>query len=118
MFVTSKADSKLAVLKPNDEVLIMLPDKTYTLLSSWQGPFTVIKSCSPLNYIVDVRGNHKLFYINMLKQYYSRPEDQVEENSTSESFGVRHANTVSVIDNGDGDTTDDDFTQLIPCPVL
>lgn len=57
---------KLIILEHNDKVLLLLPKKTDTLLSSWRGPFTVVNKCSPLNYIVDVRGNHKLLHITSL----------------------------------------------------
>lgn len=40
---------KLPVLKQKDEVLILLPDKSETLLSSWQGPFLVFKHSSAVN---------------------------------------------------------------------
>lgn len=48
---------KLRTLKRNEEVLIMLPDKTDTLVTSWQGSFTEVKQTSPVNYLVDVRGS-------------------------------------------------------------
>lgn len=89
---------KLAILKPNDEVLLQLSEKRNTLLTSWQGPFTVIKQTSPVNYIIDVRGNHKLFHVNTLKPYHSRDESKVEEISTPTSIQIRHANAVSMID--------------------
>lgn len=38
----------LVTLKPNDEVLFMLPDKSSTLLISWLGLFQVISSLSKL----------------------------------------------------------------------
>lgn len=52
---------KLATLKANEEELIIFPDKANTLLSSWQGPFQVIKRSSPVNYVVDVRGQINFF---------------------------------------------------------
>lgn len=33
----------LHTLKPNDEILILLPEKTSMLLTSWHGPFMVVK---------------------------------------------------------------------------
>lgn len=50
---------KLRTLKLNDNDLLLLAEKTNTLLTSWQGSFTVVKRTSPVNYIVDVRENHK-----------------------------------------------------------
>lgn len=74
---------KMRTLKSNDKVLLLLSETTNTLLTSWQGPLAVVKQTSPVNYIVDLRGNHKLFHVNMLKQYHSRDESPVEETSTS-----------------------------------
>lgn len=67
--VYSNRGQKLSTLKLNDLVLILLPEKTDTLLTSWQGPFTVIKQCSPVNSPVDVRGSHKISHTDMLKWY-------------------------------------------------
>lgn len=92
-----KKNRKLLGLKPKNEMLILLPDKSDTLLTSWQGPFSVIKHCSPVNYLADVNGNHKLFHINMLKQYYSGSENQLQEISTvTPSTSRLYANSVSL----------------------
>lgn len=62
---------KLNSLKANDGILIMVPDKVNISLSSWKGTFKDTKRCSTVNYVVDVRGNHKIFHINMLKKYFT-----------------------------------------------
>lgn len=71
-----------------------------------------------MNYIIVVRGSHKLFYINMLKKYYSWAEDQVEATLTNTPSSVRHANTVSAIENVDKETCDAGFPKGIPYPIL
>lgn len=50
----------------------MLPDKSNNLLTFWQGPFEVIKRISPVNYVIDVRGNHNTFHFKMLKTVHHR----------------------------------------------
>lgn len=84
----------------------MLPEKTDTLLTLCQGPFTVIKQCMPVNYVVDIRGNHKAFHTDMLKWYYARDKDQVEEILKPISSDVRNANTALMIDNIDEEAND------------
>lgn len=100
---------KFTTLKVNDEVLVMLPERSDTLLTSWQGPFTMVKWCSPANHLTDVRGNQKLFPVNMLKIYFVREKEQVEEISTSPSEDGAMANSVFVTD--DMDETDDGFQE-------
>ncbi|KAJ1142593.1 hypothetical protein NDU88_008907, partial [Pleurodeles waltl] len=39
--------SKLRVLQPEDQVLIMRPTSDHKLLAKWQGPYRVIKAVSP-----------------------------------------------------------------------
>lgn len=56
---------------------------------------TFIYQCSLVNYIVDIRGPHKVFHVDMLRKYYARDEDQVKEILTPTSTDVRHANTAS-----------------------
>lgn len=40
---------KLTTLRVNNEVLIMQPECTNTLLTPWQEPFAIVKCCSPVN---------------------------------------------------------------------
>lgn len=105
---------KLRTLKLNDNDLLLLAEKTNTLLTSWQGPFTVVKRTSTVNYLVDVRENHKKSIGNILKQYHSRNESPVEETSTS-STEPRHANTVSIIHDVH-EETHDGFAEGVPYP--
>ena len=68
------AKAKPRKLKVNDKVLVLLPSDQSKLLVQWQGPYTVVDTKHENNYVVDVRGNLKLFHINLLKQYFERDE--------------------------------------------
>lgn len=57
--------------KPNDEVLVLLPESSNKLLMTWKGPFRVLK-CKNVDYLIDMNGKHKLFHANMLKKYFRR----------------------------------------------
>ena len=59
-------------LKVDDEVLVLLPDNTNKLLTSWQGPYKVLKVMNKVDYLVDVKGKKKLYHINLLKKYIRR----------------------------------------------
>ena len=63
-------------LKPDDQVLIMLPTDHNKLLLQWKGPFKVIEKVNPYDYKLDINGKVKTFHINMLKQYIARDQDQ------------------------------------------
>lgn len=75
-----------------------------------------MKCCSPVNYITDIRGHHKIFHINMLKKYIAMEEDDVKGNLTQASNDVVMPNSVSLFD--DTDNGEDGFKDGIPFPVL
>ena len=54
--------------------MVLLPSDQSKLLVQWQGPYTVVDTKHENNYVVDVRGNLKLFHINLLKRYFERDE--------------------------------------------
>ena len=58
--------------KVGDEILLLLPDSSNKLLSSWKGPYTVTEVKSKVNYMINKDGKSKLFHVNMLKPYYRR----------------------------------------------
>ena len=68
------AKAKPCKLKVNDKVLVLLPSDQSKLLVQWQEPYTVVDTKHENNYVVDVRGNLKLFHINLLKRYFERDE--------------------------------------------
>lgn len=56
--------------KPGDQVLLLLPTSHRKLQASWQGPFTVLKRVSPVDYRIDIPGrrkNQRVFHCNMLR---------------------------------------------------
>ena len=68
--------------EPGHEVLVLLPDSKKKLLTSWSGPFKVVKKIGKVNYILDVDGSEKLFHANLLKRFFRR--DSNENNSVFE----------------------------------
>lgn len=67
--------AKLRELSVGDKVLILLPMTKNKLLMKWKGPYEVIKRISKVNYSIMIKGQLKVFHINMLKQYHEREED-------------------------------------------
>ena len=65
---------KLRELKSGDKVLVLLPTDKRKLMLTWSGPYDVIERVSEVNYKIQVKGLSKIFHINMLKEYYERPE--------------------------------------------
>ena len=61
--------------EPGDKVLALLPIPGVSLQARYNGPYTVNKKLSDVNYIVNTPGRRKqkqLFHINMLKKYIDR----------------------------------------------
>ena len=59
--------------QPGDQVLVLLPTSTQKLYAQWQGPYQIVKR---KDYVVDMhdrRKKHRLFHVNMLKQFVSPP---------------------------------------------
>lgn len=104
----------MTTLRANEEVLILLPVRTGTLLTSWKGPF--VKRCSPINYIHDVRGNKKICPYRHVEKILPREEGHVEETLAQASkYGAR-VNTLAMINDRDG--VNDGFREGIPFPVF
>ena len=78
--------------KQGDEILLLLPDSTNKLLTSWKGPYSIIAVKSNLNYVIDVGGNHKLFHVNLLKPYVRRATTNcmflMDETPTLDYLGI------------------------------
>lgn len=92
---------------------MILPKRSDTLLTSWQGPFHVVNKCFPVNYLVDVRGNNKLFHVNMLKRYSVHEEDPAAESlmSTLQDVAMVAVVTDDVESNGG-------LQEGVPLPVF
>ena len=71
--------ARMRVLKPNDQVLVLLPTTHNKLLAKWQGPYKVIRRLGKVTYEVDIpgaRSRKKVYHINLLKKWHS---DEAQE---------------------------------------
>ena len=60
-------------LKPDEQVLVLLPTSNNKLLAQWQGPYRVLRRVGKVDYEIympDKRKRKKIFHINMLKKWY------------------------------------------------
>ena len=60
-------------LKPEEEVLVLLPISSNKLLAHWQGPYHVLHRLGKVNYEVympDKRNRRTVFHVNMLKKWH------------------------------------------------
>ncbi|GFN97038.1 reverse transcriptase [Plakobranchus ocellatus] len=67
--------AELRSLKPDDKVLVLLPQTKNKLLMRWQGPYIVRERISKVDYVVNVKGIDKVYHINILKPYHEREEE-------------------------------------------
>ena len=91
-------------LKVGDEILVLLPDNSNKLLTTWQGPYKVLKVLNKVDYLVDVKGKEKLYHINLLKKYIRR--STICLNVADESIGNKYLSSpvvnVCVLDSSEG----------------
>ena len=62
-------------LNIGDKVIIVLPMYSNKLLMQWKGPYEVVEKVGINDYRVNIVDDHKLFHINMMKQYYEWSDD-------------------------------------------
>ncbi|XP_070576339.1 uncharacterized protein [Ptychodera flava] len=58
-----------------DKVLVLLPSSTHKLSAQWQGPFTVVRKVSNVDYEIERGGRRKpkrVYHINMLRAWKER----------------------------------------------
>ena len=70
-------NARMRELKPNDQVLILLPTSHNKLLAKWQGPYKVLRRLGKVNYEVDMPGTRsrkKVLHINLLKKWQESAE--------------------------------------------
>lgn len=60
------------VFEPDDEVLLLLPEKRNKLQVAWQGPYKVLERVGQCDYRISVGGKPKLYHANLLKTYIRR----------------------------------------------
>ena len=69
--------ARMRELKPNDQVLVLLPTTHNKLLAKWQGPYEVVRRKEKVTYEVSMpgaRNRKKVFHINLLKKWFE-PEE-------------------------------------------
>ena len=72
-YFNSKA--KVRSFQPGDKVLLLLPTHSNKLLAQWQVPYDILKSVSKVNYMVNVRGEPKVYHTNMIKRFTPDPNN-------------------------------------------
>ena len=70
---------KLRVLRPDDLVLVLLPNKENKFFTQWLGPYKVNRQINEVDYEVMVKDKPKVYHIDMLKQYFEKPVEVIEE---------------------------------------
>ena len=70
-------------LAVGDEVLLLLPDSKKKLLMAWAGPYKIVEKRNRTNYVINIKGEQKLFHANLLKKYHRRISAQ--QNITDET---------------------------------
>ena len=56
---------------------MLLPTANNKLLLQWKGPYRIMEKKGQCDYVIDMDGQKKIFHANMLKKYYSRPEEDM-----------------------------------------
>ena len=83
----------MRVLKPDDQVLVLLPTTQNKLLAKWQGPYKVFHRMGKVTYEVDIpgaRSRKKVYHINLLKKWYN---DESEETACMVQVHVDNSGT-------------------------
>jgi len=66
---------KSELLRKRDEILVLLPTDSNKLLLQWKGPFEILERVRGDNYRIQLVGTTKTFHANMLKEYWSREQE-------------------------------------------
>ena len=91
--------ARIRVLKPDDQVFVLMPTTQNKLLAKWQGPYKVVRRMGKVTYGVDIpeaRSRKKVYCINLLKKWYN-----------NESEDTACMVQVHVDNSGTGDELDD-----------
>jgi hypothetical protein len=60
-----------------DKVLVLLPSSASNLQALWQGPYTVIRQTSPVDYEIQLTNKRKkkqILHVNLLRKWQAREE--------------------------------------------
>lgn len=93
------AKAKKRRFQVGDKCLVLLPTSTNKLLAQWTGPYEVVEVCSPLTYKLDVKGVAKRMHINMLKPYYSAPNQSAVAVAGWEPASAEKEGLLSIVRN-------------------
>ena len=69
------------------KVVLLLPTDNNKLLLQWKGPFEVIERIGEVDYKIEVGRKVKIFHANLLKRYYEREPEKME-NEISKLAGI------------------------------
>lgn len=70
------------VFLPGDQVFALLPIVSSPFQAKFSGPYSVVKKVSDQNYVIatpNLRSSTQLCHINLLKPYYSREQQTVDQ---------------------------------------
>ncbi|XP_065282035.1 uncharacterized protein [Dermacentor albipictus] len=65
--------AKARIMRPGDQVLLLLPTEHNKLAMKWKGPYVVKERKGEVDYVVDINGVGKTFHANMLKYHTREP---------------------------------------------
>ena len=94
--------------KPDDEVLVLLPDSNKKLLVSWRGPFKVLERRNKVDYLIDDPKGPKLYHANLLKKYHRRAQVNL-------AYVMDDTSTVEDACSSAGPLEAEDLDDLVPC---
>ncbi|XP_050030532.2 uncharacterized protein [Dermacentor andersoni] len=64
--------AKARIMRPGDQVLLLLPTEHNKLAMRWKGPYVIKERKGEVDYVVESNGAVKTFHANMLKKYHTR----------------------------------------------
>ncbi|XP_055865631.1 uncharacterized protein LOC129928743 [Biomphalaria glabrata] len=70
---------KLRYFEPGDKVKLLLPDKKNKFFIKWQGPFTILRKVTDVDYEININNRNKVFHINMLQKYNEATDTEEED---------------------------------------
>ncbi len=89
-------------LIPGQQALLLLPTDNNKLLMQWKGPFKVLEKLNKHNYRLDINGKVRTFHINMLKEYFTRAEEDTAT-CMAEEDSIFEAVCLSVVEEDNED---------------
>ena len=70
--------AKRRLLRPGDQVLVLLPTDVRKLLLQWKGPYVIVKRHDADHYSLSVNGTERRYHINQLKLYHPPGEHHAD----------------------------------------